>query len=92
MHPKRWLAIVAVVVVLAVAVVVFPEKPNDDPPRLSVLRRGQENGQQVVVFRFDAPRYRDVLLDIPRIYIPASGIEKPMNPAWDSAVILLSGN
>ena len=60
---RRWtLAIVAMMVVLGVVGFFVLREARKNVPRLVVLRQEQANGQNMVVFRFDAPKRRKAYL------------------------------
>jgi len=77
---RRWiLAIVAIVLVVGVVAssMISAVLRNDpkDVPRLVMLRQEQENGQKVVVFRFDAPKHKAAGLGKVRMQNPFTGTE-----------------
>jgi len=60
---RRWtLAIVAMMVVLGVVGFFVLREARKNVPRLVVLRQEQANGQNMVVFRFDAPKRKRAAL------------------------------
>ena len=74
---RRWLlAAVAIVVVAAVVGFVIIREDPKDVPRLVFLRQEQQNGEQRVVFRFDAPKRRCAILSTIATVDLATGVER----------------
>lgn len=56
-----------------------------------LARVEQQDGQEIAVFRFQAPKDRFAKVGTPRTVSPGATNEKPIQPAWDSAVIVPTG-
>lgn len=84
---RRWLlAAVAVgVVAAAIGFVFLPEDPEDDLPRLVILRREKEYKQEAVLFRFDAPRHR-------RAWIVEMSTQNPSTGPDRKAMLQVAGH
>ena len=81
MTPTRkrrcFVAIIAVGIVAAVVgFAVFREDSKDGGPRLVVFGEQQVNGQDAVIFQFDAPKHRAAVLGTVRTHSPSTGRER----------------
>jgi hypothetical protein len=77
--PKRsWLQVLVAIVLAAagVGVAIVREDPLDDSPRLVIVRQEQQQGQEVVVFRFHAPKHRKAYLKTMFTQNPSTRVER----------------
>lgn len=91
MNPRkrRWLATLAVVVVTGIlGVFVVRMNPEEDLPRLVLLRQEWQEGQRAVVFRFDAPKHQAAMLRNIRTHNLNTGMETRAQDTWDGGVVL----
>ena len=89
----RWLVVIVAVGLVAGVVVmgfvVLREDPEAHPPRLVFLRQVEKDGQRVAVFRFDAPKRKEVAVATVWMQNLATGKASDPMRAFDLSVLNL---